>query len=395
MVETGIPKLDEFLGGGIPRGKSLVYYSQPGVEGEIFGMQTIYSNLISGGTCVFVVSSTIPDIIRSQFKEFGWDIEQFNDRLFFVDSYNPLIGAPSKEKYVVSTPDDIENFSKIIIDILKELPPSTIVFGSLSTIMDLCGEKATIEAVRTWNKMAMLYDHVIVYNFTAWPYSPETLNLIKGDLFNSVISIGGIAERVIFGQYFGILKSDWAMETKKSMLFRVLRPGGIKLFIPKILVTGPFDAGKSTFVHALSTRAISVDRLGTTVALDHGHVDYKGFSADIFGTPGQERFDPIIKLISGESMGVFLVVYYTHPVDFVRAKHMLDITKSYGLPYVVIANKQDLPGALTPEEIRERFNLPEDVPVVPAIAKDKIGIFEAFDVLIDKITGGGSGGEQC
>ena len=395
MVETGIPKLDEFLGGGIPRGKSLVYYSQPGVEGEIFGMQTIYSNLMRGGTCVFVVSSTIPDIIRSQFKEFGWDIEQFNDRLFFVDSYNPLIGAPSKEKYVVSTPDDIENFSKIIIDILKELPPSTIVFGSLSTIMDLCGEKATIEAVMTWNKMAMLYDHVIVYNFTAWPYSPETLNLIKGDLFNSVISIGGIAERVIFGQYFGILKSDWAMETKKSMLFRVLRPGGIKLFIPKILVTGPFDAGKSTFVHALSTRAISVDRLGTTVALDHGHVDYKGFSADIFGTPGQERFDPIIKLISGESMGVFLVVDSTNPVDFVRAKHMLDITKSYGLPYVVIANKQDLPGALTPEEIRERFNLPEDVPVVPAIAKDKIGIFEAFEVLIDKITGGGSGGEQC
>jgi len=388
MVETGIPKLDEFLGGEIPKGKSLVYYSQPGVEGEIFGMQTIYSNLKNGGTCVFVVSSTIPEIIRSQFKELGWDIEQFNDRLYFVDTYDPLIGAPTKEKYVVSIPDNIENFSKVIIDIIKELPPSTIVFGSLSTIMDMCGEKETLEAVRIWNKMAMLYDHVIVYNFTAWPYSQETLDLIKGDLFNSVISIGGIAERVIFGQYFGILKSDWAMETKKSMLFKVLRPGGIKLFIPKILVTGPFDAGKSTFVHALSTRAISVDRLGTTIALDHGHIDYKGFSADIFGTPGQERFDPIIKLISGESMGVFLVVDSTNPADFVRAKHMLEITKSYGLPYVVIANKQDMPGALKPDEIREQFNLPDDVPVVPAVAKDKKGIYEAFEVLIEKIIGG-------
>ena len=172
------------------------------------------------------------------------------------------------------------------------------------------------------------------------------------------------------------------------MLFRVLRPGGIKIFIPKILVTGPFDAGKSTFVHALSTRAISVDRLGTTIAMDHGHVDYKGFSADIFGTPGQERFDPIIKLLSGESMGVFLIVDSTNPSDFVRAKHMLDITKSYGLPYVVVANKQDLPGALTPEEIREQFHLPEDVPIVRAVAKDKIGVFEAFEVLIDRITGG-------
>lgn len=388
MVETGIPKLDDFLGGGIPKGKSLVYFSQPGVEGEIFGLQTVYGTLKNGGTCVFVVSSTMPDIIKDQFKEFGWDVNSFKDKLFFVDSYNPLIGAPSEEKYIVSNPDNIEDFNKTITEIIKELPPSTIIFGSLSTIMDLCGEKETIEAVRNWNKLAMLYNHVMVYNFTAWPYSEQTLDLIKGTLFNSVITIGGIAERVIFGQYFGILKSDWAEISKKSMLFRVLRPGGIRIFIPKILVTGPFDAGKSTFVHALSTRAISVDRLGTTIAMDHGHVDHKGFSADIFGTPGQERFDPIIKLLSGESMGVFLVVDSTNPSDFVRAKHMLDITKSYGLPYVIIANKQDLPGALKPEEIREHFHLPDDVPIVPVIAKEKKGVYEAFEILIDRITGG-------
>lgn len=388
MIETGIPKLDEFLGGGIPKGKSLVYYIQPGVEGEIFGLQTIYSSLKKGGTGVFIVSSTIPEILKGQFREFGWDIQQFKDKFLFVDAYNSLIGAPSNEKYVVSNPDNIEAFSKTIIDAMKDLSPSTFVFGSLSTIIDLCGEKETIEAVRKWNEMAKLYDHVLVYNFTAWPYSEETLKAIKDDMFNAVISVGGISERVIFGQYFGIFKADWTNEIKKSMLFRVLRPGGIKLYIPKILVTGPFDSGKSTFVHALSTKAISVDRMGTTIALDHGHVDYKGFSADIFGTPGQERFDPIIKLLSGESMGVFLIVDSTNPTDFVRAKQMLEITKSYGLPYVLIANKQDLPGALAPEEIRKQFSLPHDVPIVPVVAKDKKGIFEAFEVLIDKITGG-------
>ncbi len=388
MIETGIPKLDEFLGGGIPNGKSLVYFIQPGVEGEIFGLQTIYNSLKKGGAGVFVVSSTIPEIIKGQFREFGWDIQQFKDKLFFVDAYNSLIGAPSNEKYVILKPDDIEEFSKIIINAIKELPPSTIVFGSLSTIIDLCGEKETLEAVRTWNKVAKLYDHVLVYNFTAWPYTEETLKAIKEEMFNAVISVGGISERVIFGQYFGIFKADWIKEIKKSMLFRVLRPGGIKLYIPKILVTGPFDSGKSTFVHALSTKAISVDRLGTTIALDHGHVDYKGFSADIFGTPGQDRFDPIIKLLSGESMGVFLIVDSTNTSDFIRAKQMLEITKSYGLPYVIIANKQDLPGALAPEEIRKQFNLPKDVPIVPVVAKDKKNVYEAFEVLINKITGG-------
>ena len=388
MVETGIPKLDDLLGGDIPKGKSVVYYIQPGVEGEIFGMQTIYTSLIKGGKGVFVASSTSPVVIRDQFRDFGWNVEPFKKNLTFVDAYNSLIGSPSEEKYTVSNPDNIEKFSEIITTLLQELPPSTIVFGSLSTIMDLCGEKETLEAVKSWNTIAMLYDHVIVYNFTAWPYSEETLELIKNELFNAVISIGGIAERVIFGQYFGIFKSDWTEENRKSMLFRVLRPGGIKLFIPKILVTGPFNAGKSTFVHSLSNRAISVDRLGTTVALDHGHVEYKGFSADIFGTPGQERFDPIIKLISGESMGVFLVVDSTNSKDFVRAKQMLEITKSYGLPFIIVANKQDLPDALKPEEIRKQFNLPVDVPVIPVTAIDKTGVYEAFEILIDKITGG-------
>lgn len=388
MVKTGIPRLDELLGGEIPKGKSLVYYIQPGVEGEIFGLQTIYTTLIKGGNGVYISSSTSPGVTREVFRDFGWNVERFNENLTFVDAYNSLIGVPSEEKYTVSDPDNIENLNEIIITLLQKSPPSTILFGSLSTIMDLCGEKETIEAVRSWNKIAMLYDHVIVYNFTAWPYSEQTLKIIKNDIFDAVISIGGIAERVIFGQYFGIFKASWAEETDKSMLFRVFRPGGIKIFIPKIVVTGPFNAGKTTFVHSLSNRAISVDRLGTTIALDHGHVDYKGFSADIFGTPGQKRFDPVIKLICGEAMGFFLVVDSTKPGDFARAEQMLEIAKSCGLPYVIVANKQDLPGALKPEEIIKHFNLPQDVPVVPVAALDKTGVYDAFEVLVNKITGG-------
>lgn len=175
---------------GILRGKSLVYYTQPGVEGEIYGMQVVFNTLKSGGRCVFVASTSIPENTKSRFKEFGWDIAPFIDRLFFVDAFNPLIGAPSKERFVVSNPDDINSFSKIIIDAIKELPPSTVVFGSLSTIIDLCGEKETIEAVKSWNRIASLYNHITVYNFTAWPYSQETLNSIQKDLFNAVIFIG-------------------------------------------------------------------------------------------------------------------------------------------------------------------------------------------------------------
>jgi len=387
MIETGITKLDGYLKGGIPDGRSLVYYTYPGVEGNVFGMQTLYHNLSAGRTCVFIASSSDPEAIMDIFKELGWDLEAFNDNLIVIDAYSRLVGAVSKEKYVVEDPESIDSLSQILVRVMEELDENTIIiFESLSTIMDLCGEEETVTAIENWNKHGILYDHVLIYNFTAWPYQEKTLELVKHKLFDAVITVGGIAERVIFGQYFGVLKAEWSDIPLKSMLFKVLRPGGIRIYIPKILVTGPFDAGKTTFVHALSTRAVSVDRVGTTIALDHGHLDYKGFSADIFGTPGQERFDPIIKMLSGEAMGIFLVVDATVPKDFVRAKQILEITKAYGLPLVIVANKQDMSNALEPEEIRGHFNIPDNVPIVPAVASKSEGVFEAFEILVDKIT---------
>jgi hypothetical protein len=261
-----------------------------------------------------------------------------------------------------------------------------VTFGSLSTILDLAGEEKGLEYIEKWNKYMLLYDDIGIYNFTAWPYSEETLRKVKEKLCNATVLVSGIAERIIYGQYYAVLRADWTEPKKKAIMFRVYRPGGVKAFIPKVLVTGPFNAGKSTFVHALGTRAVSVDRLETTVALDHGHVDYKGFSADVFGTPGQERFDPILKQLGGEAMGVFLVVDSTKPEEFARAKQMLEETHTFGLPYVVVANKQDLPGALSSEEVRRRMKIPEKVPVIPAVAVEKKGVTEAFETLVNMIT---------
>lgn len=389
MIETGIPKLDDYLDGGVPEGKTLVYYAYPGVEGVVFGMQTLYHAISDGRYGVYVSSSTDPQMIRDRFGEFGWDVDEYGDRFAIVDAFSRLIGSDSRERYVVNDPEDVNSFTQCIKQVIEDMrEPGVIVFESLSTIMDLCGESETLDAIEEWNQYAMLYDHVIVYNFTSWPYSNDVLLSIKEDICDSVVSVGGISDKVIFGQYFGILKVNWTDVTKKCILFKVLEPGGVRVYIPKIIVTGPFDAGKSTFVRALSTRSISVDRLGTTIALDHGHVDYKGFAADIFGTPGQERFDPILKLLSGEAMGVFLVLDSTEPNGFARGKNMLEIARSFGLPTMVIANKQDMDGALTPEEIREILDMPENVPIMPVVATAREGVFEAFETLIEMVMEG-------
>jgi len=380
-MKIGIPVLDELLG-EIPRGKTLTYYIDPEVEGDVFALQTLYENLENGNRCALVVSSMSPQIIKNRFKEFGWNVEVSNFSI--VDAYSAYVGSVSDEKYFVKDPTNVNELDNVITKAIDE--NDLIVFNSLSTMLDICGEDI-IEHVENWNRYAMLNDSVIVYDFVSWPYSKEVIEKIK-ELSNAVVSVGGIHHRVILGHYYGILKSDWKEIKNKAVLFKLLKPGGIRAYIPKILVTGPYNAGKSTFVHSISTRAVSVDRLGTTVALDHGHVEYRGFSIDIFGTPGQERFNPVLKILGGEALGVILVVDSSNPDCLPRAKEMLAETTKFGLPYVIAANKQDKDGSLSPEEIKKRMNLPEDTIVIPTVATNKEGVYDVLDALLNLLVGG-------
>jgi len=382
MIPSGIPRLDSFLGGGIPKGKTIMYLIQPEVEGEIFGMQTLYKNLEEGRKGVFITTKSDPQIIKENFEKYGWDISKYGDKLIFVDAYSSLIGSESDAQYLIKNPNDINSYDCIIKEIVEE-SEAIVTFGSLSSIIDLCGDDA-IKHVEEWNKMFNANNAIGVYNFTNWPYSEEVKTKLN-EIMNAVIRVGGIGERVILGQYYGILKADWLEKAKGNLMFKIAEPGGVKAFIPKILVTGPFNAGKSTFVRSLSTRSVSVDRMGTTVALDKGHIEYEDITADIFGTPGQERFDPILKFIANEAMGVFLIIDSTKPESFPRAKSMLEKTRAKGLPLIVVANKQDIKNALSIEEIREKMKLPESIEIVPTDSVKKKGIFEAFEILIKKI----------
>lgn len=49
-------------------GKSLVYYTKPGVESNNNGLKMIYNYLKNGRTCIFVASNTSRAVIKNQFK---------------------------------------------------------------------------------------------------------------------------------------------------------------------------------------------------------------------------------------------------------------------------------------------------------------------------------------
>jgi len=306
-------------------------------------------------------------------------------RLFFIDAYSAIFGLTSTEAYAIkdcANPASVsETFSQALAECSKK-GKVFLVYDSLNSSIDEYGEKILAEAVN-WSKIAMAYDATLCFIYTEWSY-PKNISDAVTNLFPNIVDLITL-ERIVATQVVTVSKNDGAQVSKHMVPIKRAVVGGIKGYIPKVLVTGPFHAGKTTIVHTISTRAVSVQRMGTTVALDFGHVDLRGFTLDLFGTVGQPRFDPILERLGGEALGAILVVDSTRPEDFPRAKDMMQKAGVYGLPYVVAANKQDLPGALSVEEIRKRLAVSSDVAIVGTVGTDKTSVLKALDILLDRI----------
>jgi signal recognition particle receptor subunit beta len=64
---------------------------------------------------------------------------------------------------------------------------------------------------------------------------------------------------------------------------------------------------------------------------------------------------------------------------------MIRLCKAEAIPKVIMANKQDLEDALSEDEIRKKMEIPESVPLVLTSVKNRKGITESLDALLDLI----------
>ena len=154
------------------------------------------------------------------------------------------MGVPTIGKYSI---DEINQTEEIILKAIEDIPDGVGIINNLSTLIDYLDEDRVIEIISEWNKKARANNTILVYIFTKWDYKPELIQNIKNSV-DAVVSLNSIEERVIIGQGFMVTNALWNHPDNEMVLFFVLQPGGIKIYIPKLLVTGPYNAGKSSFV---------------------------------------------------------------------------------------------------------------------------------------------------
>jgi len=152
----------------------------------------------------------------------------------------------------------------------------------------------------------------------------------------------------------------------------------------KIVVTGPFSAGKTTLIRTiseitvLSTEKDITDhtksrKAETTVAMDFGRITIdRDLVLYLFGTPGQDRFDFMWEILGEGMLGYILLVDSSRQDSLDEAVGILAaFRKMARVPFVVALNRSTGIAPDDEQQVRDVLQLDDEVNVVPCDATDR------------------------
>lgn len=139
QVKTGIPGLDELLGGGLFQGSTVLLIGPVGTLKSYMGQQFIWNGLEGGEPCIYMSTSQSLSDVEFQIKlNFGWDLKPYlqKKQLRFVDIYTLCSGLVK--------PLDIMQIAEKIFEAERNFEGGRELFYNLSLLFNLLEDEKMV-----------------------------------------------------------------------------------------------------------------------------------------------------------------------------------------------------------------------------------------------------------
>jgi KaiC/GvpD/RAD55 family RecA-like ATPase len=136
-AKTGISGLDELIGGGLVAGSAILVSGGTGSGKTIFGLQFLYNGAFKyNEPGVYVTLETRPSDLKTEAKQFGWDLEELEEKnaIIIVDAASSKARLPTYGKYALPRGFDISTLAQEIYRAVEDAGAKRLVIDCVSAL---------------------------------------------------------------------------------------------------------------------------------------------------------------------------------------------------------------------------------------------------------------------